>query len=351
MSAAATSGAGDNTNLSQFLPLGNNFTGANTPGSGGGTDPNSPDGQWYVGGPMGIKVRGVGEGDALCSAVWDTHPYGWGHDFDVTAYGGIVGMQVRSLQTTGRVVTSGQNGSSGVTITNGAVGTDLTVDVSGVIAPATKAATIDGTDNTIRGRVHDNGVGGVVLATTATRPVVNALVVNNTSYGVQDQGAASPLILGCFIPKSTAQTVSVLNLGATGRVAGGAFTGYGSGATGMSGTNASAQVAGLTVDSGFSSSVVLYPGGSTGGNPATDVNLYRGGSNLLRTSAHILMDKGLRDGLNVTISGKTSAQIDTAVNGAGVSPADGQIATDVPNHTAAIRLNGSWYPFTLTGPL
>jgi len=333
-----------------YTTLGNNFTGANTPGSGGGNDPNSPDGQWYIGGPMGIKVRGVGEGDTLTPAVWDTHPYGWGHDFDVTAIGGQVGFQCRDLRTTGRIVASGQNGTSGVSTINGSVGSDLTVDVSGVIGPATKAVAIDGTDNTIRGRIHDNSVLGVALSATATRPTVAAHILNNANYGVQDLGATNPLILGCYIPKGTSQTVSVLNLGATGRVAGGTFTGYGAGATGMSGTNASAQVAGVTVDSGFTSSVVLYPGGSAGGNPATDVNLYRGGSNLLRTGAMVLGDRGLRDTLNVTISGRTSAQIDTAV-GAFVTAADGQIATDVPNHMAAIRLNGAWYPFTLTGPL
>lgn len=50
---------------------------------------------------------------------------------------------------------------------------------------------------------------------------------------------------------------------------------------------------------------------------------------------------------SVTISGKTSAQIDTAVTALGVTSKDGMTVIDATNHLAAQRIGESWYPVAL----
>ena len=311
---------------------------------GGANDPNSG-GNYFVGGPTQLKIQGQAHHDLLSTAPWDTHEFGDYIDFDVSASGGIAGLQVRARNVTGRARISGAS-NAGVTLTALSRDCDIEVNVtrSGG-GGGGKGVAVNGTNNTIRGRIYDNLGPGVVLGGTNPR-VKDCEIINNVNYGVQcSTGPAptTPRVESCRIPKSTAQTVSVLDMGSDGVITDCEFLGYGGSSAGLTNINAAAKVKNVLADAGIMGNQSYNLGNPTVA-PGADTTFFRGGFQLARSGGAIWADKGFRTSLTINTAGQTSAQIDTLWQSAvGTAAADGCMINDQTNFLILFRAGGKWY--------
>jgi hypothetical protein len=244
----------------------------------------------FWGGPMHVEVSdGIGYGAVAGYSVWDTHEFGRHLHFDnCQAIGGgpaVTGYQIRAQDvqlTNCRAIRCGLHGVA-------ARANSRNVQILGgeFAYNGSNGVVLNGADGHLEGaRVHHNAAAGinVAAATAVDNRIANAKLYAN-QFGINDGNLSTrTTVQGCEIPKSTEQTVAVVQPSATALIVGNAHLGYGNGQHGITSATSGCRIAGLVTDSAIVNNLGLNVGSLGGGLSFAEL-LYRAAAGLVRTDA------------------------------------------------------------------
>lgn len=250
---------------------------------------------------MHVQINGaIGYGGVDGYSIFDTHEFGRHIHFnDCVAIGGgtaVSGYQLRAQDIQLNNCRASRCGLRGAVM----VGTSSNCMVIGgeYAYSGSQGISLNGSYHRVEGvRIHHNGGAGISYnSTSCIDPKIHSCdIYENASYGIQDGGAAGairPVVQGCNIPRSAAQTSAILSPSATAIIEGCIFTGYGGSSHGMTGIQAGAKVANILTDGGIVGNMALALGNPSQASPVYDTLVYRGGFDTIRTDSTILATDG-----------------------------------------------------------